>query len=205
MQMHNLEEAAGTVVDFLMGGGIVVMPMDTSYGIAADATNAEAIQQVFDIKARERTEPLSVIVEGLEQAKALGTFNQPAESLWVSFMPGPLTLVVPLRDDATLVDSVTAGHSSIGLRQPKNSLTQLVAERLQAPYTATSANRSGDPPAFSPDEFLDTLPDGVVPHLLVDAGDLPISRSSTVVSVVDGVEILREGVIAESDIRAATS
>lgn len=202
--LHNLEETAGTIVDFLMGGGTVVMPMDTSYGIAADATNNKAVEEVFSLKGRDPGKSLSVVVEGLVQAKSIGTFNADAEKLWTSFMPGSLTLIVPLASEVNLSPQVTANGHSVGLRQPKNDLTQLVAERLQRPYTATSANRSGNPPAFSVDEFLNTLPDELVPHLVVDGGELPIGLSSTVVSVADGVEVIREGVIPAEEITAIT-
>lgn len=195
---HNLEEAAATAAEFLSGGGVVMLPTDTAYALAADATNEAAVQTVFSLKGRADDQRLSVVVPTREQAGRLGTFSPPAERLWAVYMPGPLTLVVPLADGAGLAPSVTGGQS-VGLRQVAHPFTQLLAERFGRPFTATSANRSGHPPAFQPGEFLEDLEQA--PHLLVDAGDLPINPVSTVVRVAAGkVEVLREGAIAASEI-----
>ncbi len=200
---HNQDEAAAVVVDFLLGGGTVVLPTDTAYAVAADATNAQAITALQGLKGRDWTSPFSVIVASREQAEAIARFSPQAAKLWTTFMPGPLTLVLPVADGVGLSAGVTAngegtgsdGSPTVGLRHPAYEFDTLVAERLERPFTATSANRSGAPPAYSPDEFVDTLPDGLAPHCVIDAGRLEIRPVSTVVSVVDEVKVLREGAI----------
>lgn len=199
----NAEDVAATVTDFLIGGGIVVMPMDTSYGIAADATNHAAVGAVIDIKGREPDKAISIVVEDLEEAERYAALDEQARRLWAALLPGPLTLVVPSKDGTDLVDAVTALGKTIGLRQPDHALTQLVAERFAKPYTATSANRSGNPPAYSADEFLATLPADKAPHLVVDGGQLPLGPSSTVVSVGESVEILRQGAVDANLVQTA--
>lgn len=197
----DVEEAAAVAVDFLEHGGVVVMPMDTSYGLAADATNQAAVEAIYEIKGRDQGQTPSVVVKDEVVARALGQFDERAEKLWAAFMPGSLTLIVPAQESHNLAPGVVS-DLGVGLRQPKSSLTQLTAERLERPYTATSANRTGAPPAYSAEEFLDQLPDDVLPHLVVDGGDLPIRPTSTVVSVQgDKVEILREGAIPADEIR----
>ncbi len=203
IQLTHPDETAATITEFLMDGGVVAMPMDTSYGIAADATNREAVDAVYALKGREYHQPLSVVVSGREQAGELGQFSPQASRLWDVFMPGMLTLVVPQLDSAGLADNLTGGRSTIGLREPDCALTRLVAERFGKPYTATSANRSGQPPAFSADEFLAQLPDEVVPHLVIDAPPMKIGRSSTVVEVAERVQIIREGMIPAATINEA--
>lgn len=205
---QNQEAAAAITVDFLMNGGVVVMPTDTSYGLAADATNAKAVEQVVALKGREPNKPFSVIVAGKAQAESLGRFSPVAHQLWDAFMPGSLTLIVPVAEGVRLPETVTAGGKTVGLRHPDSEFALLVAERFERPYTATSANRASQPPAFTADEFLDSLPEDQAPHLVIDAGQLPIGPVSTVVEVTDKVKILREGAIPAAkinDITGATS
>lgn len=199
----NQEEAAAIAVDFLMNGGVVVMPTDTSYALAADATNPEAVARIFELKGRPADKPLAVMVPDREAAEKLAVFSPEAARLWTAFMPGPLTLVLPLLAGASLPATLTAGGRSIGLRCPRHGLALLTAERLERPYTATSANRAGAPAAFTVEEFLDELPDEVTPHCVIDAGPLPIVPVSTVVAVSDTVEVLREGAIPAEQIRQA--
>jgi L-threonylcarbamoyladenylate synthase len=203
IKLKDPDEAAAVAVEFLVAGGIAVMPMDTSYGLAVDATNQTAVDELFDLKGRDRQQSISVVVRDREHAGQIGRFSQPAARLWDVFMPGSLTLVVPYLTGAKLARGVTAGGQTIGLRQPKHDLSQLVAERFGKPYTATSANRAGQPPAYAAAEFLDQLPDGLAPHLLIDGGELPLGKSSTVVSVVRDVEILRDGAIPAELIQEA--
>lgn len=200
---HNLDEVAATAVDYLLGGGVVVVPTDTSYGLAADATVAQAVELVLALKGRPSNRPLSVVVADRRQAEQLARFSAEAARLWDAFMPGPLTLVLPLAPGARLSPPVTAGRQTVGLRQPDHNFTSLLAERFDRPYTATSANRSGQPPAYTTAEFLQSLPADVAPHLVVDAGPLPIGDVSTVVSVTDQLKVLREGAIPVAEIKAA--
>ena len=211
---RNFEEAVATAVEFLVEGGVVLMPTDTSYGLAADAARDEAVAYVNRLKGRADdsgdaaakpaavSKPLSVIVSGRRQAEAIASFNPAAIKLWDAFMPGPLTLVLPLTEGSGLKHG---GAGTVGIRYPKDDFAIQVAERFERPYTSTSANRSGRPPAYDPDEFLDTLStDDPLPHLVVDAGTLPMRPVSTVVEVLKTkAKVLREGAIPAADIEAA--
>ena len=200
---HNQDEAAAIAVDFLLGGGVVVLPTDTAYALAADATSDAAVKAVQKLKGRESTNPFSVVVGSREQAEAIAQFSTEAAKLWTAFMPGPLTLVLPIAQAAGLAEGVmasAAGSQTVGLRHPEYSFDTLVAERLERPFTATSANRGGNPPAYDVGEFLDSLPDELAPHCVIDAGTLEIRPVSTVVSIVDAVTVLREGAIPASRI-----
>jgi len=196
---NGLGETVDATVIALAAGKVVVMPMDTSYGIAADATNKEAVNRVFRLKGRQESQPLSVIVADLDRAMEWAHFALDAEEhlLWTGFMPGPLTIVLPLRQPLAYLEK------DGGFRQPDHPLTQRVAEQFGKPYTATSANRSGSPPAYAVAEFLAQLPDdGPQPDLVIDGGRITPGPSSTVVSVVDRLKILREGAIPTADILA---
>ncbi len=201
---HNLEEAVATAVEFLIEGGVVLFPTDTSYGLAADAAREEALETVLRLKQDTSGKPLSVITDGRRQAEAIATFNPAAARLWDRFMPGPLTLVLPVSTGAGLAPQCVGKGRTVGIRYPDYPFAVQLAERLERPYTATSANLSGRPPAFTPEEFLDSLTGDDLPHLVIDAGVLPLRPVSTVVDVTGGVKVLREGAIPEADIVEVT-
>ena len=204
LSQHNSEELAADAVEFLLEGGVVMLPTDTAYALAADATNKPAVAQVFDLKGREQTKSVGVVVAGLAQARAIAEVSPVAERLWSAFMPGPLTLVLPTHGGTGLAGPVTHQGRTVGIRCPDHEFARLVAERLERPYTATSANITARPPAYEPGEFLDSLSEGdLPPQLVIDEGLLPMRPVSTVVSLTgpDGQpEILREGAISRADI-----
>jgi L-threonylcarbamoyladenylate synthase len=199
----NLEEVAATAVEFLQEGGVVVMPMDTSYGVAADATNLAAVDDVIRIKGRAPDKAMSVVIPDRQHAERIANLTPAAARLWDVFMPGSLTIIVPVADESGLADATMDNGRTVGLRQPNSELVQEIAERLERPFTATSANVSGKPPAYTAQEFIDSLPDDRMPHLVIDGGSLSIGPLSTVVSAVGKVEILREGAIPTDQIMAA--
>lgn len=200
LSKHNLADAAAVTVEFLQEGGVAVVPTDTSYGLAADAADESAIQALRQLKGRSEPQPLSIIVSDRAQAEQIGTFDAAAVALWDRFLPGPLTLVVPVAEGTDLAPEVISADRTIGIRYPDYHFAVAVAERFGRPYTATSANRAGQPPAYSVGEFLDSLPGNVLPHLVVDAGTLPIRPVSTVVRAVGETAVLREGAIPRADI-----
>lgn len=207
LEKHNLEEAVAVAVEFLVEGGVVLMPTDTSYGLAADAARDNAVAQVNRLKGRsgdQVAKPLSVIVSGRRQAESVAEFNPAAVKLWDEFMPGPLTLVLPLAEGSGLKHG---SADTVGIRYPKHDFAVQVAERFERPYTATSANRTGRPPAYAVDEFLDQLgTDDQLPHLVVDAGTLPMRPVSTVVETLKTrAKVIREGAVPRADIEAALS
>lgn len=199
----NHVEVAAIAVEFLQEGGVAVMPTDTSYGLAADAANPAAVRLLSQLKGRTAGQPLSVVVSERAQAERLTDFTPVAAALWDAFLPGPLTLVLPAVGTAGMSPDVLAADGTLGIRYPDDEFSVMVAERLERPYTATSANRSGRPPAYAVDEFLDSLPENLLPHLVVDVGELPIRPVSTVVRAAGEVEVLREGAISKADIMEA--
>jgi L-threonylcarbamoyladenylate synthase len=205
LSKHNTEELAAEAVEYLLEGGVVMLPTDTAYALAADATNAHAVSQVFDLKGRAETKSVGVVVSGLAQAKQIAEVSELAERLWVAFMPGPLTMVLPTHGGTGLAGPVTHNGRTVGIRCPKAEIATLVAERLGRPFTATSANRSDEPPAYEPAEFLGHLrEDDLPPQMVIDGGMLPMVPVSTVVDLTgETPRILREGAIPEADIMKA--
>lgn len=182
----------------LADGGIAALPTETVYGLAADATNGEAVARIFAAKARPRFNPLICHVDGLEMARRFAMFGPLAERLAEKFWPGPLTLVVPLTDDALIHPLVTAGLDTVAVRMPRGVARDVIAA-VGCPVAAPSANRSG---RISPTTALavrESLGDAV--PLILDAGPAGVGVESTIIDLSGETPVcLRPGGIALSDI-----
>jgi L-threonylcarbamoyladenylate synthase len=179
----------------LIGEGFpVAIATETVYGLAADATNAEAVARIYDAKGRPSFNPLIVHVPDLTSAERIGEFGNAARSLAEQYWPGPLTLVVPLRADTGIASLVTAGLSTIALRVPAHPAMQALLRRTGRPLAAPSANASGRISPTRAEHVLKSL-DGRIP-LIVDAGPTERGLESTIVAATDGqIRLLRRGPI----------
>ena len=180
----------------LRAGGLVALPTETVYGLAARADSDAAVARIYAAKGRPGFNPLIVHVESLAQAETLADFGDMARALAASHWPGPLTLVLPRRRDATLAAAVTAGLGTVALRCPAHPAMRAVLGQVGAPLAAPSANRSGFVSPTTADHVLATL-DGRIDAVL-DAGPCPAGLESTIVAVrADGrCDLLRPGPIA---------
>jgi L-threonylcarbamoyladenylate synthase len=128
---------------FIKAGKIVAFPTETVYGLGADATNDQACQKIFQIKGRPSLNPLIVHIASIQQAENIGEFNDDARKLANAFWPGPLSIVVPLKSNASIVQSVLAGLTTIALRLPSNNIALELIRKSGVPIAAPSANPSG--------------------------------------------------------------
>ena len=187
-------------IGFLEDGGVIALPTDTLYALAANARDAAAVRRVYNIKVRETGKPLPLFVSSLEMARDIGVFDAPAEALARRFWPGALTIVVakhPFFESDAL-----AGGDTVALRQPASDVITAVVQALGAPVTATSANRSGGPNPITAADVRAQIGDAI--DMVLDAGPCPGARSSTIVDcTADRPRILRHGVVSEADIEAA--
>lgn len=168
-------------VSVLNSQGLIIYPTETCYGIGADATDENAIAKVLQIKKRPPEKKVSVAVSSLEMAKKYFSLNHKAEKLAGAFMPGPLTLIVN-------------GNS---FRIPSNKFVLKLIEKFGKPITATSANISGQDSIYDIDKIIQIF--GGEIDLIIDAGNLPVRKVSTVFDL-DMNKILREGAITEQEI-----
>lgn len=193
-----LADAAGIAraAQILESGGLVAVPTETVYGLAARADSAEAVARIYAAKGRPDFNPLIVHVAGLEQAERLGTFSPAAKQLAAQHWPGPLTLVVPRRADAGLADAVTAGLPTVALRAPAHPVMRALLAAVDFPIAAPSANRSGFISPTCAAHVLASL-DGRI-DLVLDGGACAAGVESTIVAVrADGsIEELRPGPLA---------
>lgn len=187
----------------LRDGGLVAVPTETVYGLAARADSAEAVAQIYEAKGRPSFNPLIVHVADLDHARTLAEFSDAAEELAAAHWPGPLTLVLPRRAEANLADAVSAGLPTIALRVPNHPVMQELLRETGLPLAAPSANRSGFISPTSADHVLSSL-DGRI-NAVLDAGPCTSGVESTIVAVRDGgrVEELRPGPLAISEDNAA--
>jgi len=175
----------------LREGLIVAYPTDTLYALAVDPRNAAAVQRLYALKGRPETSALTLIAADLTQARRAGQLNSAAEVLAREWWPGPLTIVVYA--DATLTPAALAGGRTVGIRVPDHAVAVHLARAADFCITATSANRSGEPAAASPDEVL-----AAVPRIdaILDAGPAPGGAPSTIVGAFDrDVSLIRAGAV----------
>src|SRR5690606_9735194 len=126
----------------LKRGELIILPTETVYGLAADATNGEAVARIFEAKGRPRFNPLIAHVSGLAMASKIAVFDSLSEKLAEAFWPGPLTLVLPLAKGSRIHPLVTAGLDTVALRMPQGFGAELIAH-FGRPLAAPSANSSG--------------------------------------------------------------
>ena len=184
----------------LKAGGLVILPTETVYGLAADAANARAVAAVYAAKGRPSFNPLIAHVADVATARRIARFDERAERLAARFWPGPLTLVLPVADQAAVCDLARAGLDTVAVRSPGHPLALALLEAFGGPLVAPSANRSGRP---SPTTFADAVDEtGAAAAIALDGGPCAIGLESTVVALLDEARLLRPGAVTRAEIAA---
>jgi L-threonylcarbamoyladenylate synthase len=185
-------EAIAEAARLIASGKPVAVATETVYGLAADATNAEAVARIYEAKGRPSFNPLIVHVPDLETAERIGHFVPEARKLAERHWPGPLTLVVPLRDGAKIAGLATAGLPTIAIRVPAHPAMQALLRAAGQPLAAPSANASGSISPTRADHVMKTLGSRI--PLIVDAGPTERGLESTIVAATGGrLRLLRRG------------
>lgn len=176
----------------LRAGGLVALPTETVYGLAADATSGTAVAGIYAAKDRPSFNPLISHLPDLDAACLQGVFDSDALKLARAFWPGPLTLVVPATPGCTVSELARAGLASVALRVPAHPVAQAVLRAVGRPIAAPSANRSGRISATSAAHVFADL-DGRIDAVL-DAGPTEVGVESTIIACLDaGPTLLRPG------------
>lgn len=188
------DKAIAEAAKLIAAGEPVAVPTETVYGLAADATNAEAVARIYAAKGRPSFNPLIVHVADLAAAESIGIFDAEARSLAAKHWPGPLTLVVPLRDDSGIAPIVTAGLATIALRVPAHPAMQALLKACGRPLAAPSANASGQISPTRASHVVASL--GARIGLVIDGGATKRGIESTIVAATGGpLRLLRRGPI----------
>lgn len=168
-------------VEVLRAGGVVMHPTETCYGFAVDVGNPVAMEKLYKLKGRDSKKPVSIMVADVEMAKKYGEFSEKAMGLAEKYWPAPLTIIVP------------SGEKFVGMRCPDHKFSREMVEAFGSPITTTSANLSGGDPLY--EAAFETFGDLAKEiDLVVDGGEIPFHRPSTIVKVVgDDIEMVRTG------------
>ncbi len=188
-------------VEVLQRGGIVGMPTETVYGLAAIARNEEAVSRVYTVKGRPTSHPLIVHLSPHDDIKRWGQLNESAELLSNALWPGPLTLLVPRT--ALVPDWVTGARDTVALRIPAHDMAIDLLKAVGDAVVAPSANRFGQVSPTCAEHVVNDLGDSV--DLVLDGGQCTIGIESTIVECTNSnVQVLRPGKVSALDIAAIT-
>lgn len=193
--------ALAQAVDILKANGTLVFPTDTVYGLGAMAFQPEGIKKLFEIKGREQTHAIAVLLGQAEDlSQVTENLSPEAACLAENFWPGPLTLVMPKHPN---LPDILSPRPTVGVRIP-NHPTAIALMKQTGPLAVTSANLTGGKDANTADEAFSQL--GSKVDLILDGGKTPGGVPSTVVDLTGAqFQILRQGPISAKDIRAALS
>lgn len=193
---------AARIVSLLDGGGLAVLPTETGYMIAADATNVEAVTKVFTTKERNFANPMHVACGSLAMAGRYAELTPATVRLMGAFTPGPLTVVVA--KTRLLPDTLVTKDGTVGIRVPDHPATLQVVELLGRPVTATSLNRSGEESAPLERAYLEQLcwPATETAVAVVEDETSIIQPRPSTLATLNGADlrILREGPVTKADI-----
>ena len=196
-------DAIACAAAILRDGGLVAMPTETVYGLAADASNAAAVARLYAAKGRPRFNPLIAHVTGTDMARSLVEWPELANELADAFWPGPLTLVLPRLDNAPICDLANAGLMSVAIRAPGHAAAQALLAAFGGPLVAPSANPSGGVSPTTARHVNAGLGDKL--DLILDGGPCSVGLESTVIAILDGrATLLRPGGLERSRIEAIT-
>ncbi len=185
---ETIERAAAV----LRAGGLVVFPTDTVYGLMADPANPAAIRRIYDVKGREGSKPLQLLLGSAQDIASVAREVPPVAGRIARTFPGLVTLVL-LKNDAVPAD-VVAGGDTVGVRIPDDESCAALLDAFGGPIAATSANLSGEPSARTAEEAEEQI--GALVDLVVDGGLCRAGVASAVIDCTGPVlSVLREGML----------
>lgn len=186
-------------VSKIKSGELVAFPTETVYGLGANAYSEDAVRKIYDAKGRPTNNPLIVHIANIEEAKEIAHFNNEAEILAKHFWPGPITLVLPIKENSKIAPSVRAGLDTIAIRIPAHKIAKELLEKSGLPIAAPSANPSGYISATLASHIRANLPDIYIleDHDEKNLGVNNYGLESTIVDLSnpDYIKILRYGFI----------
>lgn len=191
-----MEKRAKEATEVIKMGGIIIAPTDTVYGIIADALNEKAVEKIYEIKKRKKTNPLSILVSNKDMLKkVVKKVSFEEEKIIDKFFPGAITLIFEKNEQ--IPDIVTSGLDTVGIRMPNDKFLLKAIELLGSPIVATSLNLAGEESKTNLDNISQEILNNV--DYVIDNGNTKIGVASTVAKI-DGkkIEILREGTITKN-------
>ena len=189
-----------TAAAIIQSGGLVAIPTETVYGLGANGLNPDAVKRIFEAKGRPQDNPLILHIHDASQLRDF--CRDVPDSAWLlaeRFWPGPLTMILPVRDCVPRI--TTAGLSTVGVRCPDNAATREIIRLAGVPIAAPSANRSGKPSTTAAAHVLHDM-DGKI-DAIVDGGPCRVGVESTIVDLTgEAPRLLRPGGIGPEALTA---
>jgi len=191
-------------VENIIEGKIIAFPTNSVYGIGCDPLNLDVVERIFEIKFRDRSKGLLLLVSDFEEASKIVEFNEVAKRLADKYWPGQLTLILKRKEPNIIPLEVSAHQDTLGLRVPENKIILKILRILKEKgylggIIGTSANYSGEPPSISGDEVVKKLLSPI--DLILDGGK---SKSKTPTTIIDcttqELKFLRIGKISREEI-----
>jgi len=193
-------------IEIISNGGLVAFPTNSVYGLGCDPTNLIAIEKIYDIKYRDRSKGLLLLVADIEEAEKVAEFNKIGYKLAEHFWPGQLTLILNKKEPNIIPPEVTAGKNTIGIRIPENEIVLTILKKLKIKgyfggIIGTSANYSGEPPSISGNEVAKKFLTPI--DLILDEGKTKTKVPTTILDCTsEELRLLRIGVVKEEEIEA---
>lgn len=183
------------IVSILKKGGVIIYPTDTAYAIGCDARDQEAVKAIFEIKGRNQSKALPLIASDISMVRQWCELAGQAEELADKYWPGPLTLVLPVKQEGLSGDVRHEG--TVAIRVPGNKIARDLSRECGAPIVSTSANKSGDKNPYSLEEVRASLGEAMEKvNRVIDAGPLPPHGVSTLARLERGkIEVIRPGIV----------
>ena len=191
-------------VENIIEGKIIAFPTNSVYGIGGDPLNLDVVERIFEIKFRDRSKGLLLLVSDFEEASKIVEFNEVAKRLADKYWPGQLTLILKRKEPNIIPLEVSTHQDTLGLRVPENKIILKILRILKEKgylggIIGTSANYSGEPPSISGDEVVKKLLSPI--DLIIDGGK---SKSKTPTTIIDcttqELKFLRIGKISREEI-----
>ncbi len=167
------------IITALENGAVLVLPTDTVYGLVCDATNNEAVEKIFQIKQRDKSNPLAVFIKDIKTAKEYADISEKQENKLEESWPGAVTFI--LKAKGRILSPLVYKRGAVGVRVPKYNLIGKIFEKFDKPLAQTSANISGQPASTKAKEILEQL--GNKDIFFIDYGDLPERDPSTIIDL----------------------
>jgi len=177
------------IITALKNGAVLVCPTDTVYGLVCDAKNEKAVEKIFEIKKRDKSKSLAVFVKDIDMAKKYAEISLDQEKKLQKFWPGATTFILPAKPG---LSPLAYKNNTIGMRASDYDLIKNIFKEFNSPLAQTSANISGQPATGKIKEVLSQLSDqGTQPDIVVDVGDLPENKPSTIIDLTKNNKALR--------------
>ena len=163
-------------IDIMAKGGVILYPTDTVYGLGANIFNNEAVQRIYEIKKRDPSKPLSVLVQDTESLELIADLNRNSREIVNKWLPGPFTFILKKKK---IVSPYVSASANVGVRIPDYKISRALASLF--PITTTSANITNECTLSNPQDILRQIGDTV--DLVIDVGDLDKAKPSTVIDL----------------------